>query len=61
MGEEYAFGPHRDTGHHKSLQKYLDVHVGSWVSHDRTPENNNSGPWTKSVAAKPSDTKKVTQ
>ena len=52
MDVEDAFGPHRGTGHHDNLQKYISADVDFWASHDHVLGDNNSGPWKKSVAAK---------
>ena len=49
---EQAFGPHRDTGNHKSSSESLTAHVNTWVSDDYFPDNNNCKSWTKSVDSK---------
>ena len=49
---ENAFGPYSGSGDLKSSQKSLTTHANSWVLCDCVLGNNNSGPRTKSVAAK---------
>ena len=57
---EHAFGRHHDTGHHKSSNNSIALHVNCWISHDYIPGDNNSGTWMKCVPKKPLCTKKET-
>ena len=30
---EHAFGPHRDSGNHKSSDNYITLHLNAWIYH----------------------------
>ena len=45
IGGNLCTGPHTDTGHLRSSNKSVTLHVNAWTSSDYIPGNTSSGPW----------------
>ena len=47
IGGDLATGPYTDTGHLRSSNNSVTLHLNAWNSWDYIPGNTSSGPWTK--------------